>query len=524
MEHLREMAGWFYGDDTDIYRLFDEVVWKQEIAAKIGGTPLTALLVLAYFQVFEKFDSRYVMYDILIKFMLMRIWESLKNKTYKFNNIESFFNKAKTAEILSDYPEISLIYDAVTLLSWFYVPQSRNMKENDILSVFKPFTREKTGQDAIEKSKKWMEQLRQDHLFIRAGHDEYIFIHSTFMEFLGSRFIVEKRNHPGYLNEIKSINLKPALEKMKTDFFKTETIPIGSGSASDTPFYLLRLLREMYEKEKKDERKTVLSVVAFKSLAELENLVQSKENDTRIDFVKEQIQSELEAEKDSFEWIYIMIKELILNSDQDRLEKSLEIFNNISRLSRPVFLESYLDYEDLTDADSSLLDLRKRFLFQTVKEDIVNDWLFRMENQEAMEKLRLAGVDETGFKERGFLRIDTATYHPDDKNFQYYQNHIGKELIGFFGSPNLKHSLEVNSVVMSSDGKYIISGSDDNTVRLWDAATGKEIRTFSGHQSSVFSVSLSSDGGTLVSGSSDKTVRLWDAATGKEIRTFSGHQ
>ncbi|MDM8522213.1 hypothetical protein QUF80_02480 [Desulfococcaceae bacterium HSG8] len=524
MEHLREMAGWFYGDDTDIYRLFDDVVWKEEIAAKIGGTPLTALLVLAYFQVFRRFDTRYAMYDILMKFMLMRIWQSLKDNTFKFNNIESFFNKAKSPEILSDYPEISRIYDAVTLLSWFYVPRSRSMKEEDILSVFKPFTSGTTEQDAIGKPEKWMKRLKEDHLFIWAGHDEYVFIHSTFMEFLASRFIAEKRNHPDSLNEIEQIILKPALEEKKTDFFKTETIPICSGSSLDTGFYLLRFLKETYGEEKEDERKNVLSVAAFKSLAELENLIQSKEGDTYLPVMKKKIRSEVEAEKDSFEWIYTMMKELILHSDQDKLQTYLETFNNISRLSRHVFLESYLDYDTLTDTDSSLLELRKKFLFQTVKENLLNDWLSRMENRQIKEKLRSAGMDERVFKKWGFLRIDTATYHPDDKNFQYYQRHIGKELIGFFGSPNLRHSSEVNSVAMSSDGKYIISGSFDKTVRLWDLSTGKEIRTFTGHQDSVNSVSLSEYGRTLVSGSDDNTVRLWNLSTGKELRTFTGHQ
>ncbi|MCP4350083.1 MAG: WD40 repeat domain-containing protein, partial [Desulfobacterales bacterium] len=72
-----------------------------------------------------------------------------------------------------------------------------------------------------------------------------------------------------------------------------------------------------------------------------------------------------------------------------------------------------------------------------------------------------------------------------------------------------------------SDGGTLVSGSDDNTVRLWDTATGKEIRTISGHQDSVMSVSLSSDGRTLVSGSDDNTVRLWDTATGKCFKTIT---
>lgn len=86
-----------------------------------------------------------------------------------------------------------------------------------------------------------------------------------------------------------------------------------------------------------------------------------------------------------------------------------------------------------------------------------------------------------------------------------------------------RHSGYIESVSISRDGKYLFSGTGGHTVHLWDAKTGKEIRTFDGHTAIVKSVALSGDGQTLVSGSEDKTVRLWDVKTGKEIRTFKGH-
>jgi DNA-binding beta-propeller fold protein YncE len=85
------------------------------------------------------------------------------------------------------------------------------------------------------------------------------------------------------------------------------------------------------------------------------------------------------------------------------------------------------------------------------------------------------------------------------------------------------HEGAVSSVAVTPDGKYIVSGSWDNTVRVWELATGKEVRRFTGHESSVWSVAVTPDGKYVVSGSRDKTVRLWDLATGKEVRRLTGH-
>ena len=72
----------------------------------------------------------------------------------------------------------------------------------------------------------------------------------------------------------------------------------------------------------------------------------------------------------------------------------------------------------------------------------------------------------------------------------------------------------VRSVAFSPDGKQVVSGSNDETVRLWDAATGAALQTLEGHTDAVNSVAFSPDGKQVVSGSWDKTVRLWDVATG----------
>jgi WD40 repeat protein len=84
------------------------------------------------------------------------------------------------------------------------------------------------------------------------------------------------------------------------------------------------------------------------------------------------------------------------------------------------------------------------------------------------------------------------------------------------------HQGWVYAVAFSPDGQTIVSGSEDNTVRLWNRQ-GEPIAILRGHQSSIFAVAFSPDGHTIVSGSEDNTVRLWNRQ-GELIRELRGHQ
>jgi WD40 repeat protein/serine/threonine protein kinase len=86
------------------------------------------------------------------------------------------------------------------------------------------------------------------------------------------------------------------------------------------------------------------------------------------------------------------------------------------------------------------------------------------------------------------------------------------------------HKGHVNSAVYSPDGKLILTASDDKTAALWEAESGKLVRELVGHTDRVRSAVFSTDGQQILTASSDKTARLWDAATGKELRQFKGHQ
>ncbi|OAI41529.1 hypothetical protein AYO40_00410 [Planctomycetaceae bacterium SCGC AG-212-D15] len=123
-------------------------------------------------------------------------------------------------------------------------------------------------------------------------------------------------------------------------------------------------------------------------------------------------------------------------------------------------------------------------------------------------------VKALAFAPDGKMVATVATENFVTHSVRLWEVATGKEVRRFDGV----------SVAFAPDGKILASGDDGGAVYLWDAATGKEIRRLDGHQEMVESVAFAPDGKTLASGGWDKTVRSWDIATGKEIGCFVGHQ
>ena len=121
----------------------------------------------------------------------------------------------------------------------------------------------------------------------------------------------------------------------------------------------------------------------------------------------------------------------------------------------------------------------------------------------------------------------SAAYSPDSKTIvtasadqtaRIWDAATGEELRQLTG-----HTGFVNSAAYSPDGKHIVTASWDQTARIWDAATGKELRELTGHGDRVNSAAYSPDGESIVTASWDQTARIWDAATGEELRQLTGH-
>src|SRR5688500_15180065 len=86
------------------------------------------------------------------------------------------------------------------------------------------------------------------------------------------------------------------------------------------------------------------------------------------------------------------------------------------------------------------------------------------------------------------------------------------------------HNQWVSAVAFSPDGTLIASGSADDTVKLWDAKTVKEIKNLRADGKGITALAFSPDGKRIVSGHWNKTLKIWDCQTGKGLFLLRGHK
>jgi WD40 repeat protein len=124
-------------------------------------------------------------------------------------------------------------------------------------------------------------------------------------------------------------------------------------------------------------------------------------------------------------------------------------------------------------------------------------------------------------------RVWSVAFSPDgkhivsgswDRTVKVWDAQTGQQALSLEG-----HTNAVLSVCFSPDGKRLVSGSGDWTLKVWDAQTGQQVLELKGHTGLIWSVAFSADGKRITSGSSDQTVKVWDAQTGQQVLELNGH-
>jgi WD40 repeat protein/serine/threonine protein kinase len=148
----------------------------------------------------------------------------------------------------------------------------------------------------------------------------------------------------------------------------------------------------------------------------------------------------------------------------------------------------------------------------------------------ARELRRIWWVDQ---EQDTVAHIGRTVFSPDGKHFlgcgdagpagtiRVWDVPAGREVQEFLPGTDAWFSF----AVFTPDGKYVLASytSNGNVLLLWDLATGKVVRRFEGHQGVVMNQAVSPDGKLIVSGSADRTLRLWELETGKELHKLEGH-
>ena len=117
----------------------------------------------------------------------------------------------------------------------------------------------------------------------------------------------------------------------------------------------------------------------------------------------------------------------------------------------------------------------------------------------------------------GDARVVTGSL--GDNTVRLWDAATGKQLDTFRGYPN-----DFSSVALSPDGRYLVSGIlGDNVAHLWEPSSGQRVRGFKGHTDDVRAVAFSPNGKYVVTGSEDHTGRLWEVVSGKQVWVLEGH-
>ncbi len=257
--------------------------------------------------------------------------------------------------------------------------------------------------------------------------------------------------------------------------------------------------------QKQDAVKASSELWGGSKLKRIVNLIKEKSlsnlDDVAVKFIKASYHYQKQREK--------------IEAERKRREvdTELSLANSLSGYSLHLFNEEGKELDAIVEAIKAGKILQKHNASNTKVIHALQKILV-----EGRESNRLVGhngsVNSVSFSSDGKTLVSGSW----DKTIKLWNVETGQEIRTLKG-----HDSRVFSVSFSRDGKTLASGSDDKTIKLWNVETGQEIRTFKGHNSIVYSVSFSRDGKTLASGSDDKTIKLWNVETGQEIRTFKGH-
>ena len=559
-DQMRDFARALYGADSDTYQAFDAIVWREPVMQKMGRTPLTALLLLCYFDVHQRFDTRFHTYDLLLKFVLLNVWESIKRRrfTRDADRMRRWFIECAAADFEENNDVVMMRYRALGSICHLLLYDSaespgggsREASEKDLLRAFeKAMTKEENpGRKALD----WLADFRKANLLVATGPRTYVFVHSTLMEYLAA----------WHLCHVPAEEREDTLKQMcSLAFDSLDSLAIACGHAPETNLWLFPLLDQyliptyypsssaiMQKGEKTSETLSVPHSMQtlFRCVAEAESMEYGLIMSYTVRSYREDKVRELEPCVQARTAAYQHLTTLVNLADETTVkvwlawltgkpqEEILEILSQHSYTHIPdsqylelglsrgeVFPERF--FPEWWGGDGSALDWpQTALLCLMLKKDLRFQWY--MKDQARFSQSVSATRIATSKLGSVLPRTLDQPGDPQDRDFGRYRGICGEDLAGMLGSPNLRHGAPIHALAVHPHNRHrVFTAGNDCIIRLWDTASGREIRSFAGHTRGVTCCALDAAGERLISGSADQTLKLWELASGREIRSFTGH-
>ena len=338
---LWDFAGHLLATDETLLRRFRNGLTEDPVIARIGGTPLTATLLVHHFRTLGRFDVRYAAYDMFCVFMLGGFWELDKQR--RLPPQPEAFRAALEAK--ANEPDVRDRYDALAELCFRMLHEggARPPELNrETLHASFEARLAKRGATGTKRNtvRRWIRDLVSSQMLISAGGDSWHFLHQTVMEYLAARHLV---------NEMADAKLLDRVCREKNRDGR-ETLPIACGHVAssgadgdegdvprpETGYRVLAALRKRFG------RGLAGSTLAIRCLAEVEGVELRHFDRIVVPGLRQELECVFDDAVKKRAWLYRILAKLLTEADEETVAKWKPALAGIVPLPRDVLVKRFL--------------------------------------------------------------------------------------------------------------------------------------------------------------------------------------